>query len=200
MEGDMNQLSEELKSIRNEDGTLGVQNDIKGEILQETKFGRIKLYHIKKFCPYCPAGIEQPVEQVVVYKGLNNVDYHCEVCCVQYYYLQNTTYKMRPEAELKSMGFPLSTPTRKPYELHYIEARESKWYEDINYEETEVVSGLWTMATEACAQFFHKQMSGKAPGYFVGLQLLDNIQETITEEDSEKFLQAYTKLKEKGFF
>lgn len=191
---------EGLKDIMNADGTLGVQNNIKGEILQEAKFGTIKLYHIKKFCPWCPKGIEQPVEQVVIYKGLNNVHYHCQVCCTEYYYLQNRILRMRPEIEFETLGYRTLNPNRKPYELHYMEAVECKWFQNLNYEESRIVANTWTMATEVCAQFFHKSMKGKAPAYYIGGNLLNGEEIKITNEDGQIFQEAYKSLQELNYF
>jgi len=185
----------------NADGTAGIENDIKGEILESQAFGTFRVYHIRKHCPYCPEAQQgiQPVLHLVISKGLNSVSYHCNVCYVQYYYLKHETYLYVSEGELTNHPSYTPRPKQESYQLHYNEARCSRWFENQNLDNIAIESGIWTMATEVCAQLFHKKMSGRSPGYFMGISLAEEREEKITSEHAEKFEQALSWLKTRDY-
>ncbi len=187
-----------LGALMNADGTAGIQNDIKGDIVNTYELGKSTIYHVTKFCPSCPKGVEQPTNHVVISRGLNNVSYMCDVCGDHYYYLKSEVWGFIPEAQMKYYGLPdyEKKVNRKPYELHYLEARECHWYEVIDLNVTTITPGIWTAVTELSAQIFHKNIDGYAPGRLMGQFLKNGEETTIPEELGPKMQQSMAWLKQ----
>ncbi len=181
----------------NKDGTAGIQNDIKGNIVNSYELGKSTIYHVTKFCPSCPQGVEQPTDHVVISRGLNNVSYMCDVCGSHYYYLKSEVYGFIPEAQMKyHVKDYVKKVNRKPFELHYLEARECGWYEVIDLDDTTITPGIWTAATELSGQVFHKNIDGFTPGRLIGQFLKTEEEVPISPELGPQMQQAMAWLKQ----
>ena len=182
----------------NEDGTAGIQNDIRGcEVIETHEIGKTTIILAKKFCPSCPSGVQQPTDHVVIKRGLNDLTYTCDTCGYKYYYLKNELFTFIPEAQMKYIKPDyVKKVNKRPYELHYLEAKECGWFENIDLNNTTMVEGVWTAVTEISAQIFHRSMSGHAPGYLMCYMLKDHEQNPIPNELGPQMQESIAWLKQ----
>jgi len=187
-----------LGALMNEDGTVGIHNQPRGcEIFTSMTLPNSVVARAKKFCPSCPPGVEQPTYHVVTIRKIGGVTYQCDVCGYFYYYLKNELFTFIPEAQMKyHVKDYVKKVNKKPYELHYLEAKECGWFENIDLNNTTIKEGVWTAVTEISAQIFHRSMSGHAPGYLMCEMLKIKEQNPIPNELGPQIQEAMAWLKQ----